>query len=229
MLRATLIAVLTASTGLLAATQDETGGRDRAAAADVPSAAAEGGPRRWQVEIDGTLDLKGAPSADSRTVRTVGDGTVLSNLGCETIDGRVWCRVETLRGKIRGHAPADRLRPARGPDGTVPVGVDDSPRRARQGDFDARGLIPCAQERGQPMVECAVGVARGDGGDATVVASFPNGFERTLYFRHGEFVAANATMSGSGSDIDWRKAGDRHLIRVDDQRYELSDDILLGR
>ena len=103
---------------------------------------------------------------------------------------------------------------------TAPGDVDDGAHRARAGDFDARTRVPCAQERGEAMGECEAAVARGAVG-ATVVVRFPNGFARTLRFARGRFVSANATMSGSGSDHDWREADGRHLVRVDDQRYEL--------
>ena len=63
--------------------------------------------------------------------------------------------------------------------------------------------------------------ARSKGGDATVVVTFANGFKRTLYFAHGMFIRADTTMSGVGYDTDWQVEGNMHIIRVDDQRYEL--------
>jgi len=108
------------------------------------------------------------------------------------------------------------------------MGLDDSKRRARNRDFDATGEIPCAQEQGQALGKCRVAVARSDGGDATAVVTFPNGFARGHYFVHGEFVAASATMSGVGTDTDWRLESGLHYIRVDDQRYELPDALVFG-
>ena len=108
------------------------------------------------------------------------------------------------------------------------MGTDDSKRRAGKGDFDTKGEIPCAQERGQPMGRCRAAVARSGGGDATVVVTFPNGFARRLYFVHGEFVRASATMSGVGTDADWRLENELHFVRVDDQRYELPDAMVFG-
>ena len=108
------------------------------------------------------------------------------------------------------------------------MGTDDSPIRAREGDFDATGDMPCAQIRGQSMGECTFGVARSGGGDATVTVTFSNGFTRLLFFRHGEFISGDATMSGTGRDTDWRVEDGRHIIRVDDQRYELPDTSIFG-
>lgn len=111
----------------------------------------------------------------------------------------------------------------------LPVqGRTDSARRARLGDFDAGGTIACAQEQGQQMRTCAVGVARDADGTATAVVTFANGFSRMLFFEGGAFVKASATMSGSGTDTDWHVEDDLHLIRVDDQRYELPGSLLVG-
>ena len=71
-------------------------------------------------------------------------------------------------------------------------------------------------------------MARGGGGDATVVATFSNGFARSLYFRNGDFLRANATMSGVGTDTEWTLKAGVYLIRVDDQRFELPEDFLFG-
>lgn len=201
---------------------------EAAAGTDVPRSPEAGGPRRWSVTADGTLGLRDARASDAAVVEAVADGAVLSNLGCVLAEDRVWCEVRPVRGGVGGFAAAEFLRPATGPDGTVPHGEDDSARRARNGDFDAHGRAPCAQVRGQELGECAVSVARGTGGDATVVVTFGNGFARTLSFVHGAFVSANATMSGVGTDTDWRIEDATHVIRVDDQTYELPDALVFG-
>ncbi|MGF1501552.1 MAG: hypothetical protein ACFBSD_07020 [Paracoccaceae bacterium] len=98
----------------------------------------------------------------------------------------------------------------------------DTAARARAGHFDAVTTIGCAQERGEAPGPCTARVAR-SGRSATVVVTFPTGFARRLLTRDGAFVKADATMSGSGRDTDWRAERRRHLIRVDDQRYDLPD------
>lgn len=70
--------------------------------------------------------------------------------------------------------------------------------------------------------------SRGSGRDATVVVTFPNGFSRTLYFAHGAFISANPTISGAGTDTDWRIESPHHVIRVDDQRFELPGSLVFG-
>ncbi len=195
---------------------------------DVMRAPEDGGPRRWSAAAGGTLNLYDGPSVDATIVDVVADGTVLSNRGCEQGDDQIWCTVQPLSGGAPRFAAAASLVPARGPDGLVPMGPDDSRRRARKRDFDERGEIRCAQERGQALGTCGVAIARSGGGDATVVVTFPNGFARNLYFVHGEFISANATMSGVGTDTDWRTDGGLHMIRVDDQRYELLETLIIG-
>ena len=198
-------------------------------AVDVGAAAPEdGGPRRWQVTARDGLEMRASPASDASVIGILGDGAILANLGCAPDGGQVWCKVRPLHGRTRGYVAAEFLRPARGPDGSVPMGVDDSALRAGRGDFDASGTLSCAQVRGQPMGHCAFGVARGTGGDATLVVTFSNGFKRTLFFAHGRFISANATMSGNGFDTDWRIEDGRHLIRVDDQRYALSSAAVFG-
>jgi len=194
----------------------------------VPPAAAEGGPRRWSVTSPEGLTLRAAPGTDARVIGDIAAGAVLSNLGCMWDGGQVWCAVRVLPGGMRGVVPADRLRPARGPDGTSPVGVNDSPRRARTRDFDATAEVGCAQEAGEAIGSCSAGVARAGGGDATVVVTFPTGFSRMLYFVNGDFVSANATMSGVGTDTESRIEGETHLLQVDDQRYVLPAEFVFG-
>lgn len=181
---------------------------------------AAGGPRRWQVSATGGLSLHKSGSTDAVVLATVKEGAILFNHGCAAAEDRIWCTVQPLRGRTRGYVPADGLQPARGPDGTVPMGPDDTPERARQGEFDASGTLQCAQIRGQELGTCRFDVARSDGGDATVVVTFSNGFKRTLSFSHGQFIRADTTMSGTGFDTDWRRDGSRHIIRVDDQRFD---------
>lgn len=228
MLRTTFCAATALVIALSAWAQDRTTESGGAATGETAAAAEEGGPRRWQVTARDGLPMHIGPAVDARVIETHAEGAILSNLGCERAGGRAWCTVKPLRGRTRGYVAAEHLRPARGPDGTVPMGADDSALRARQGNFDASGTVPCAQLRGQPMGQCTFGVARGSGGDATVVVTFSNGFRRMLFFAHGEFISGDTTMSGNGFDTDWRTEGELHMIRVDDQRYELPHAVIFG-
>ena len=100
-------------------------------------------------------------------------------------------------------------------------------KRAGSGDFDAEAEIRCAQEVGQPLGTCEAAAARADW-SAVVVVRFPNGFARRLTFDDGEFLRGNATMSGVGTDTDWRLSGGIYFVRVDDQRFEIPETLVIG-
>ena len=194
----------------------------------VPSSASEGGPRRWVVVAPEVVVLA-APSKGGRIVGIFTRDSVLTNMGCEAQQDEIWCDVRSFRGGPRGYVPATALDAATGPDGTVPMGEDDSRRRAQAKNFDAEDRVDCAQEKGQALGICKAGVARGTGGDATVVATFSNGFARQLFFVHGEFVRASTTMSGAGHDVDWTLEEGSYHIRADDQRFVLPDSFVFRK
>lgn len=223
------IAAIALSVALQAGAEAQTNHIGVVAEAGLDRSPAEGGVRRWQVAPGRVLQLYDKPSAGTSTVEVLLEGAVLANFGCSDKAGQVWCEVRRFRGGARGFALAEALLPARGPDGIVARGVDDSRQRARRKKFDATGEIRCAQEQGQELGRCSIGVARSDGGDATVAVVFANGFSRLLYFVHGEFVSANPTMSGTGTDTGWRVENGLHEIRVDDQRFEVPTALVFGR
>lgn len=185
-----------------------------------------GGVRRWRVLTSDLIDVYSAPSRNTPITNTVNNEALLASLGCEEFGGDTWCSVKTIRTNKQGFILVQYLQPATGLDGKALLGINNSSKLARQNAFDAQGTVLCSQERGQEMGECKVGVAHAGGGDAAAVVSFPNGFKRTLYFVNGEFISANTTMSGNGSDTDWQMDSDLHIIRVDDQRYELNNNLI---
>ncbi len=189
---------------------------------------ADGGVRRWQVAAPQGLRLFDAPHGRALTGPPIANGSILRSFGCVVSRGEVWCDVNPLLRGHRGFAQADDLVSVAGPDGGVARGVDDSARRAKRKRFDATAEIPCAQEQGEALGICAAGVARSGGGDATVSATFGNGFSRLLFFAHGDFIRANSTMSGVGTDIDWQIENGVHIIRVDDQRFDVPVSFVVG-
>ncbi|MEM6971216.1 MAG: hypothetical protein AAF577_00305 [Pseudomonadota bacterium] len=224
--RSCLTALLLGAVTLTAEAEPPTGAKVKATA--ETAAAREGGPRRWIVTSPEGSAMRAGLEASSEKIMTLAKGTIVSNLGCTSSDGVAWCAVQPLRARVSGYVPAASLVTAPGPDGSVPYGLDDSAARARVRDFDATGVIRCAQERGQPLGDCRFGVARGTGGDATVRVAFPNGFSRMLFFAHNIFLRAAPTMSGVGVDTDWVLEGDVHRLRVEDQRYEIPQATILG-
>ncbi len=191
----------------------------------------EGGPRRWQVTAAGGLRMHSEPSVAAPVTQTLPGGAILSNLGCAEGPDRVWCDVQPFRGGARGWVAAEFLAPAPGAEGSAaPAGADDSALRAGRGEFDATApSVPCARGGGPLAAVCELGVARGGGGDATVVVAFPDGFRRALFFAHGEFVSADASEAGGGFDTEWSKdAGGTYRIRVDDELYEFPEAVIFG-
>jgi hypothetical protein len=93
----------------------------------------------------------------------------------------------------------------------------------------ASDQVRCAQVQGQPMSACTADVARSADGDVIVTVTFPNGFSRALQFSAERFVRANPTMSGVGTNTEWRLERGRYLIRVEDQRYELPAPLISGQ
>lgn len=213
---------------LIASAQAQSTKTDNTAGADLYRSPADGGVRRWQVAPDQSLKLYKDASTASAVIMAPAPGAILSNLGCAVAADTLWCKVRSLGSRETGYVLAEFLVPSQGPDGVIPMGVDDSKHRAASRKFDAKGRISCAQEQGQTMGKCRVGIARGVGGDATAMVTFSNGFSRRLTFVHGEFTKANSTMSGSGTDTDWSLTDGLHSIRVDDQRYELPDSLVFG-
>lgn len=188
----------------------------------------ENGARRWQIAPERRAALSLSPDSLEGVSTDLPAGTVLTNYGCQDHAGQKWCQVAPLRGGPKGYIRAKDLAPVAGPDGKVARGLDDSARRAKRKRFDETGTIQCAQERGQPLEPCSIGVSRSSGGDVTAAVTFPNGFARLLFFKHGTFISANPTMSGVGRDTDWQIETGLHLIRVDDQRFEIPHALLFA-
>ena len=199
------------------------------AAADVPAAPEDGGPRNWQVTgVSGALNLREQPTTEAKIITIYPPGTILDNLGCQRADGRIWCDVQQLGGGPRGYVAAEFLTPAVSPDGSVAKGLDNSAFRAGQGDFDATGQIPCAQYPGQPMTECEFGVARAGGGYATVVIKKPDSRTRAIFFRMGKPIGADTSEADGYPEFRAIKENDLHLIRLGHERYEIPDAVVLG-
>lgn len=180
----------------------------------------DGGARRWIVKGKDVVLLK-EPRGTSKNLFDLEPRSLLLNFGCLLVEEQVWCEVQPLRRNFRGFVLGEELVAARGANGMVVKGKDDSKKRAKSQAFDETARIPCAQESGQSLGTCHVSAARSSGGDATLVVMFPNGFKRELYFVHREFLKASATMSGVGRDVDWELEREIYHIRVDDQRFEI--------
>lgn len=150
----------------------------------------QGGPDYWEVTgVSSTLNVRTAPSTGAAVAGRVRRQEVLRNGGCRMAEGRRWCQVETLgRPRIAGWAAGEYLRESAYQGGETATQLPETPpsggtaERAGRGDFDATGAIRCRQRAGQALQDCAFGVARAPGGEATVVVTRPDGSKRALFF-----------------------------------------------
>jgi hypothetical protein len=196
---------------------------------DAAAAPEEGGPRLWEVKgASDAVELRETPSTNGRSLVRYARGTLVSNLGCRRAESRVWCDVQELGGGPRGFVAFDDLTPALSPDGAIATGPDDSALRAGRGEFDATGSLACAQHRGQPMRECAFGVARAGGGWATVVVTLAGGRKRSLYFANGRPIGTDTGEADPTGEFRASREGDLNFIRVGDERYEIPDAVAMG-
>jgi hypothetical protein len=112
-------------------------------------------------------------------------------------------------------APADSGRPTHS-------------QRAGQGQFDARGPIPCAQHRGQPMGQCQMAVARDPGGSATVVVTRFDGRTRAIFFEKGKAISADLSQADGNMRFKATKEADLYKIQAGDERYEIPEAVVFG-
>jgi hypothetical protein len=200
------------------------------AATSAPASEENGGPRNWTGK-KGTkvIVMREAAKDTAKVIKRYKTGVVLDNLGCQTVQSKIWCDVQPLGGGPRGYVAYQQLSPAVAPDGAVAMGPDTSALRAAEGKFDATGEIPCAETKGQPMARCQFSVARSGGGYATVVIQQLNAAKtRTIYFRMGKPIAADGSEATGCGAFKAKKEVDLHFIQVGDERYEIPDAAILG-
>jgi len=100
--------------------------------------------------------------------------------------------------------------------------------RAGQGQFDARGSVPCTQHAGQSMRQCQAQVARDPGGTATVVITRPDGRTRAIFFENGNPVGADLSQADGNMDFSASKGGDVYYIEAGNERYEIVEAFVFG-
>ena len=78
------------------------------------------------------------------------------------------------------------------------------------------------------MSQCAMGVARAGGGDATVIVTKPDGAKRALYFQMGTAIGADTSQADGYGEFSAEKENDLTMIRVGEERYEIPDAVIFG-
>jgi hypothetical protein len=146
--------------------------------------------------------------------------------------------------KVRVYLPRSSARRGETASYTLTVGIDagagsaagqgsDSralaaTRRAGEGRFDATGMVPCAQQSGQPLGQCNFGVARAGGGTATVAVTRPDGRKRFIFFESGRAVGADLSQADGNMTFRATRQGDLNMIQAGDERYEIPDAAVFG-
>lgn len=100
--------------------------------------------------------------------------------------------------------------------------------RAGQGLYDARGNIPCAQSKGQPMGTCSFGVARDPEGNAAVKVVFTDGHSRFIYFTHGRATGADLSQADGDMSFSATKEADLYKIQAGHERFEIPEAVIFG-
>lgn len=95
--------------------------------------------------------------------------------------------------------------------------------RASLGLFDDTGELPCSLEPNQPLIQCSFGVAREQGGNASLRIQLPGGHERLIVFARGEPLTAN--LDGEESQNGFMVRHERHtyLINTGRERFAIPD------
>ncbi|SEA99122.1 SH3 domain-containing protein [Rubrimonas cliftonensis] len=196
----------------------------------------QGGPDYWEVTgVTSTLNIRSAPSTGAAVAGRVRRQEALRNLGCRMAEGRRWCQVETLgQPRFSGWAAGDILRASAyageqaAPERPETPPSESAAARAGRGAFDATGAIPCRQYAGELTAQCDFGVARGHGGEATLIVMRPEGTTRALFFENGVFLSADASQADGYPDYAATREGDLFVITVGEERYEAPDSAVFG-
>ncbi|MFL5255888.1 MAG: hypothetical protein ACJ8AI_23910 [Rhodopila sp.] len=137
-------------------------------------------------------------------------GSVVGNQfeGALPKDGEYRIRVYLTKGAISNHVTAHyRLE--------VIIGAAGAASTAgTAASASARGSVPCAQSRGQPMGQCPFSVLREGHGNATVTVTLPDGRERAIIFQHGKAVTANTSQADGNKPFRVRREEDLNIISV---------------
>jgi len=191
-------------------------------AARKPGFAADdsSGPDYWQVsglKPKDSLKMREGPAADKDVILAFSEGTVLRNRGCEDHLGRRWCRVESpedsnVTGWVEGRYLRESFNPPPLRDALVP-GTH----------HHATGNVQCRHTADAPVSSCRFGVVRSDSGTVVVDITFPDGFERTLYFSKGRVEAEIGVIATTLHE------NDNTIVTIgENERYVIPGVILEG-
>ncbi|HEV7263867.1 MAG TPA: SH3 domain-containing protein [Falsiroseomonas sp.] len=164
------------------------------------------------------LNLPAGPSRRDRVVARLPGGETLRNRGCRQVEEERWCEVERAGDGAAGWVAARYLQPAEPPPSASPT-----PAGATSRPFDATGLLPCAMVRGLPSRDCRFGIERQGDGAAVLEVLGHNGVTRRI-----TFVRGVPSSSDGPVELTYERFGALFLIRVGEERFEVSEPLVIG-
>jgi hypothetical protein len=151
------------------------------------------------------------------------NGSVSQNQfeGVLPADGQYRIRVYMLRAAARRNETADyRLEMVIAANQKGDAKVAGTP-------FHATGSIPCAVGENQAMASCAFGVKRQGAGSALVEITKPDQSKREIVFAKGR-ATGSQSAGAKAEGFKAEKKSDLHIIRIGNERYEISDAVVNG-
>lgn len=134
----------------------------------------------------------------------------------------------TAKDKSTGTCEIISFKAPDAPSAAAPSGRASHTERAGQGQFDARGEIPCAEAKGAPIRQCAFEVAREPGGSASVKVLLPSGKTRFIFFEKGKAIGADLSQADGDMTFRATKQGDVFKIKAGKERYEIVEAVVYG-
>ena len=181
-----------------------------------------GGPDYWKVSAgDGfALNLRAGPSTRYKAIGKLRNGEVLQNRGCRLTGSERWCAIREAHSGITGWVAGRYLIESDAP--RRPAVTEGGPF-GNGGPFDATGFVPCAAHSEQSVRQCPFGVIREGPGNAGIWIALGDGEERQILFERGTPVATDSVDT-----LRFEKTADRFVIRVGEERYEVSEAVVYG-
>lgn len=93
--------------------------------------------------------------------------------------------------------------------------------------YHATGQVPCIMQGGQSAGYCDFGVVREGNGSGRVTVTKPDGGTRTLFFEDGNATGYDQNQARP-AEFRASKEGDRYMIRIGDEQYEIPEAVIYG-
>lgn len=160
------------------------------------------------------------PGEENTAIHT---GSIAGNQfeGTTAKSGEYRIRVYLMRSAARRNETASyRLEMIVGP-------LHDQDARVPGTSYHATGQVPCMMQAGQPAGYCDFGVVREGNGSGMVTITKPDGRTRTIFFEVGNATGYDMSQADPG-EFRAEKEGDRYIILIGEERYEIPEAVIFG-